>query len=254
MRRIVKSELIKWFSGKMIYISMLITALLVAIDFVATRLLASHKPQTVPGLAEKIQFMSSQEYIVNSMVNLLAGGTVFIIISIITATLVTEDYSRGTLKYSLLATSREKLMMGKIIASGIINFSLIVAALVSSSIIGIIGYDWSQGSYTILQIVMICFLGWLTITGFSLLLMFALGRINKVSGAIGLGIGIFMLTGVMGVVAPESLKGLIIGVNFSEVAALETSTLDQIFISGSMYVLIFSILNVLSFRNKEIIY
>ncbi len=254
MLRIVKSELMKWFSGKMIYISMLVTALVVSIDYLASRLLVTHNPETVPGLAERFQLMSTQEYIVNSIVNMVAGGTIFIIVTIITATLITEDYGRGTLKYSLLATTREKLMLGKIISSGIINFTLITAALISSSTIGVIGYEWKQDSYTILQIILVCFLGWLTIFGFSSLLMFALGGINKVSGAIGLGIGIFMLTGVIGVVAPEALKGLIIGVNFNKVAAMQTATLDQIFFSSSIYVLVFSILNVLNFRNKEIVY
>lgn len=253
MYRVVKSELMKWFSGKMIYISVMVTALLTTADHVATKLLSEYDPQAVPGLIERFEMMSAQEYMTSALVSLISGGAIFIIVTIITAIIITEDYEKGTMKYFLMAVSRKKLMTGKILSMGIINLLLIIAAFISSVIVGVIGYEWQQGSYSILQIISVYFLGWLTLSGFSSLLMFVFNKVNKVTGAIGIGIAIFMILGIVGVVMPESIRGFVISADFHKAADMDPASLRQTFLAGSIYVLIFSLLNLIAFKNKEML-
>ncbi|MCR3956279.1 MAG: ABC transporter permease [Gudongella sp.] len=254
MLRVVKSELLKWFSGKMIYISMIITAFLVMVDYFAARIFMKTSSETIPGLTDRLNALSAQEYMVNSMVNLISGGSIFIIVTIIIATLITEDYGRGTMKYSLLAVSRRSLITGKIASAGILVMMLVLSAAISSGMVGLTAYGWSDSSHSAMEVLTIYALTWLTLYGFSSLLIFAIGRISKLSGAIALGIGIFMATGLVGVFAPESIKRYIIGVDFHRVANLSSVYQARILTNGLIYILLFAVLSIILFRRKEIVY
>lgn len=252
MLRVVRSELIKWFSGKMIYISMIITAFLVMVDYFAAKIYMETSSETIPGLTDRLSALSAQEYMVNSMVNLISGGSIFIIVTIIIANLITEDYGKGTLKYSLLAVSRRSLITGKIVSAGILVLMLVISAAVSSGIVGLAAYGWSDSSHSVMEVLTIHGLTWLTLYGFSSLLIFAVGRITKSSGAIALGIGIFMATGLVGVLGPESIKRYMIGVDFHRVANLSSVYQARIFTNGLVYILLFAVLSIIFFRRKEI--
>ena len=254
MLRVVKSELLKWFSGKMIYISMIITGFLGTVDYFAAKILMKSGPETIPGLADKLNVLSAQEYMVNSMVNLISGGSIFIIVTIMIATLITEDYGRGTMKYSLLAVSRKDLIIGKIVSAGLLIMMLVLSAAASSGVVGMVAYGWDETSHTMMEVVTIFILTWLTLYGFSSLLIFAIGRTTKLSGAIAMGIGIFMTTGLVGGLVPVSIKRFIIGVDFYRVANLSSVYQERILTSGLIYLLLFTVLNIVFFRRKEIMY
>lgn len=254
MFKTIKSELKKYMSGKMLYISIILVIVLSTIDYIATKVFIKYNPEEALELSKRSANISTQEYIVGTLVKLITGGTIFIIVTIIIAILISEDYGKGTLKYSLLATTKFKLIMSKIFTAGIINFLLVSAALISSSIIGIFAYKWDISSYYVFEIIAAYILGWLTLFGFSCLLIFVMINISKISGAIGVGIAIFMIIGVLGVILPQPLKAFIITVNFPEIVNMNLESLRQIFFTDVLYILFFSTLSVIIFRKKELFY
>lgn len=253
MYKIVRSELLKWFSGKMIYLSILATFFITAAEHVVTGILVRTSPESVPGLAETIGKITAQDYILNSIVNLISGGTLFIIITIITATVITDDYGKGTLKYFLLATTRTRLIIGKIITAGIINLVLVAAAFTASAVIGITAYPWLPDGFAVYELIAVYLLGWLTTWGYSSLLMFAIHRFSRISGSIGLGIALFMSLGMLGVILPERFSQYVITAGFYSVAGMTPGSWSQSFLISSAYIAFFSALNVMVFRKKEML-
>ncbi len=254
MNRVIKSELIKYFSGKMIYITTILVFLQSILDYGATKLITLFNPEEVPELAQRFSNMSSQDYLLSSLLGVFTGGSIFIIITIVLANMISEDYGRGTMKYSLLATTREKLILGKIFTVGIINFLFMTATLVGAGAIGFIVFEWDSTSYSIIQILGAYGLGWLTLCGFSCMIVFAISKISKVSGAIGMGIGISMAIGIIGMIIPPSLKPLMISTNFSRVLEMSLGSWTEVLFTGGLYIIVFSILSVIVFRKKEILY
>lgn len=249
MNKIVKSELLKYFSGKMIYICSGILMFLPVLDFIMTKIIGNLKPE----LLENMKDVSTQEYIMNSIIGLFSGGILFIVVTILISSSVSEDYGNGTMKYSLLAVSREKLLLGKIITIGIINFIYIALALLSCSIIGFIAHNWSDNSYSLIQIAGAILLSWITIFGFTCLIIFAVNKISKAGGAIGTGIGIYFFISIIGALIPEEYKGAIITANIYKLVDMNLKSWGEIIITGSIYIIIFGTLSILSFRKKEIL-
>lgn len=254
MNRVIKSELIKCFSGKMLYITTVLVFLQSILDYGATKLITLFNPEHIPELAERFANMSSQDYILSSLLGIFSGGSIFIIISIVLANIISEDYGRGTMKYSLLATTRGKLILGKLATAGIINLLFMLAALVGAGAIGITVFEWDINGYSSLQILVAYGLGWLTLWGFSCLIVFLISKISKASGAIGIGIGVFMAMGIIGLIIPQALKPLVITVNFHRVIDMTLSSWGEVLFTGGIYIIGFSILSILFFRKKEILH
>lgn len=249
MNKIIKSELLKYFSGKMIYICSGILMFLSVLDFIMTKVIGKLKPE----LLANMKVLSTQEYIMNSLIGLFSGGILFIIVTILVSSSISEDYGNGTMKYSLLAVSRVKLLIGKIITIGIINFIYIALSLLSSSIIGFITHKWSDNSYSLIQIAGAFFLCWITLFGFTCLIIFAVNKISKAGGAIGVGIGIYFFISIIGALIPEEYKGAIITANIYKLTDINVKSWGAIIITGLIYIIIFSTLSVFSFRKKEIL-
>ncbi len=253
MSRVIKSELLKYISGKMLYICSGILFFLPIFNYVLTKILIASNPETFSQIIDRFSNLSSQEYILNSLAELFSGGGLFIIVIILASSMITSDYSKGTMKYTLLATSREKLILGKIIASGIINFIYIAAASLSIGIIGIVSYNWGSNSHSIIYILATSLLCWITLMGITCLIMFAINRISSVGGAIGLGFGIYFVIGLLSGLLPESYKVPIISANIYKVLEVKWSSLVEILIVGLAYIIVFSGLSLLAFRKKEIL-
>lgn len=249
MNKIVKSELLKYFSGKMIYICSGILMILPVLDFIMAKILNKVQPE----IAEQLLNLSTQEYMMKSLLGLFSSGSLFIIVTVLISSIISEDYGNGTMKYSLLAVSREKLLIGKIITTGIINFIYIGVSLLSSSIIGFIGYKWSDNSHSLIQILGAALLGWITIFGFTCLVIFAVNKISKAGGAIGTGIGIYFAIAIIGALIPDEYKGAIITANLGKLVDMNLKSWGEIIITGVAYIIIFSTLSMLSFRKKEIL-
>lgn len=249
MNKIIKSELLKYFSGKMIYICSAILMFLPVLDLIMTKVIEKLKPE----LLENMKNLSTQEYMMNSLIGLFTGGILFIIVAVLVSSSISEDYGNGTMKYSLLAVSRVNLLVGKIITIGIINFIYITLALLSSSIIGFIKHDWIDSSYSIIQIAGAFLICWITLCGFTSLIIFAVNKISKAGGAIGVGIGIYFFISIIGALIPVEYKRAIITANIYKLSDINVKSWGEIIITGLIYIIIFSTLSILSFRKKEIL-
>ena len=254
MFKVLKSELLKYLSGMMVYICAAITVFLSLADFAATKLITILSPEAVPHLVEKYATMTTQGYILNSLMSLFGGGSLYIVVAIVAATLISEDYGKGTMKYSLLATSKEKLILGKILTAGVINLIFIGASLIGAASVGFIMFNWGSTGYSVLEIMVAYFLGWLTLTGFSALVIFMINKISKISGAIGVGIGASMVLGMVGALIPNAIKPFVITANFGKVMDMSISSWGEVAFTNIGYILVFSILTLISFRKKEILY
>jgi ABC-type transport system involved in multi-copper enzyme maturation permease subunit len=248
----MKSEMLKLFSGKMLAISMSITFLLAPIGYVATIILMKNRPEDVMELFAAYENMSAQGYMLLSLSNLMSGGTLFIITAITTALLFTGDYSGGTMKYALLSTSRSKLILSKTFASVVISLCIMASIFTSSGIIAATCFSWSAGGYGMASIIGVYLLGALTLLGFSCLLACFFILLRKTSGAIGLGIAVFMVLGLAGILVPESLRSLLITVNFPLIIDMQPSLLWELFLIGSLYSLGFTLIAILVFRRRDI--
>ena len=254
MFKVIKSELIKYFSGLMIYISTAITILLSLLDFIATKLIVTLSPEAVPELVERYANMTSQTYIINSLMSLFSGGAIFIVATIVVATIISEDYGKGTMKYSLLATSRGNLILGKIVTTGVINAIFVGASFVAAVIIGSFTFNWDSAGFTMIEIMVVYFLAWMTMFGFSSIVMFMINKISKISGAIGVGVGVYMVTSIVGALVPESIKPLILTANFGKVMDMTISSWSEVVYTNLGYIIVFSSLVFISFRKKEMLY
>jgi len=254
MFKAMVSELTKCFSGMMIYICTAIAIFLSLVDFIATKLITTLSPEAVPEIVERYANITSQGYILNSLISLFSGGGIFIVATIVVATLISEDYGKGTMKYSLLATSREKLILGKIVTAGVINLMFIGVSFIGAVLIGSFLFNWDSGGYSIMQIIVVYFLGWLTLFGFSSLVIFMTNKISKISGAIGLGIGAYMVMSMVGALVPKAIKPLVLTANFGKVMDMTLSSWSEVAFTNVGYIIVFSILTLISFRKKEILY
>jgi len=254
MFKAMRSELVKGFSGIMIYIFIAITICLSLVDFIATKLIVTLSPEAVPELVERYANMTSQSYILNSLMSLFGGGAIFVVATIVVATMISEDYGKGTMKYSLLATSRENLILSKIATVGIINAIFIGASFVGSITIGSFIFDWDSSGNSIIEIMVVYFLGWLTLFGFSSLVIFMISKVSKVSGAIGIGVGAYMGMSMVGALVPKTIKPFIITANFGKIMDMSLSSWSEVAFTNVGYIIVFSILTLISFRKKEILY
>lgn len=251
MLRVVKSELLKIFSGKMIYICIAILFSLPFIEYISY--LGVHDME--PSLLDAITSLSRQEYITNSIINLVSSMNfaLIFIISILVSSLITEDYGNGTMKYSILAVTKEKLMIGKIITTGIINLIYLLVILASHIIISLLACKWSPEGIAISQIIGAFLLSWITLYGYACLITFALNKISKVSGAIGMGLGIYAIIAMLNGLLSNSYKFLVITGNSYKLMDMTVKSWVEVGLTGLIYIVTFSILSIVIFRKKEIL-
>lgn len=253
MSRVIKSELKRYFSGKMVYICAGLLMLFTLLDYGMAKILIEISPESNPQIEAMFLNLSSQSFVLNELRNLFTGGNGLIMSLILAASLVSGDYGNGTMKYSLLAVSREKLIIGKVITASIINLIYIIAPLVSASIIGIAGYDWATDGYSYIQILGAASLCWVTLVGFTCLIMFAVNAVGKFAGAIGLGIGIYVFISMLSLL-PNKFKSFVISINLYKLADLNLSGSLEVLGIGLLYTVLFAGLLTLVFRRKEMMY
>lgn len=251
MFKIIKSELSKCFYGKMVYICSAIIFLLPILDYAIIKMLLTQELAEQAGVSN----LTTQSFILREFnAQFAAGGTVFIIITILIATLITSDYNNGTMKYSLMAVGRGKLIVGKIITVFTIELLYVSSILISSILIGILGYNWDPSGLNIIQIITVYLLGWLSICSFSMLLMFISNKMNKLIGTIGLSLGIYFTLSALSFVIPEKLKFLSLLESFVIFSSYNFDVnFIKVIINISVYFIVFGFLLVTSFKKKEIL-
>lgn len=248
----VKSEVIKLLAGKMIYICVGLVAILSGMEFFMTKLLKYVEPQQVSDLSEI--YPHAQRYILISLSNLLGGGPLLIMIIIIMASIMTEEYGRGILKYSLMALSRTQLMLSKLFVTGAVCLILVMTAFVTNIIIGYFAFDWAPSSYSFLELFGAYLIGWLVAYGFACVLIFMNQFISKVGVSISLGFVFFIIVGLLSVIIPDSFKAFLITANFVYILDMEKEAFIQLILNGSIYIILFSLLSILHFNKKELLY
>ena len=254
MFKIVKSELMKIFSGKMIYICAVLTMLLTSLNYISVKILLSVNSPEASQIVEEMASITTQDYIMQQLLSLISNGGFSIILIIILTYLITDDYSKGTMKYSLLAINKQELFIGKIIAVAIIELLLTVVGLITSGTIGVIAFSWSVSGLTVIQILQAYLYGWLGFLGFSCLVIFIIQNVSSTGGAIGVGLGIYLSIGIISMLIPQSIKPFIISANAINLIDSSKSLWNEFALTNIAYIIIFGLLSLIIFKRKEIIY
>ncbi|MBQ9983796.1 MAG: ABC transporter permease [Lachnospiraceae bacterium] len=253
MIRVLGCEFRKCTRSIAIYICMLVMLLVPLVEYLF--LVVSSKSS---GLSEAAQQMIDTFLAANGdelfvyLYNLLFnGGCLFVVATVMAAIIVAEDYSRGTMKYVMLLSSRTKLGFGKVgillIIATLLHFvGMIVPVLISKGV-----RDIFYGQYTLEQLVYYVLIGWSTITAFTLLVG-VIGTLTKnVPATIGIGLGIYMLGAGFGMHLPETVQKYLFIMNISKIGSTDIDDMFFAVIVSCVTLVLFSLFLWYDLKKKE---
>lgn len=156
---------------------------------------------------------------------LFNGGCIFVVVTVMAAIIIAEDYARGTMKYVMLLSSRAKLSFGKIGILFVVSTLLHFVGMVIPVFVSISAREIFYGEYTEEQLVYYTLLGWSVITAFTLLVG-VIGTLTKnVPATIGIGLGIYMVGAGFGMHLPEIIQKYLFIMNINKIGTADTDNL-----------------------------
>ncbi len=78
--------------------------------------------------------------------------------------------------------------------------------------------------------------------------------ISKIGVSISVGFVFFIIVGLLSVIIPDSFKAFLITANFVYILDMEKEAFIQLILNGSIYIIVFSLLSILHFNKKELLY
>ncbi|MEG6614080.1 ABC transporter permease [Pseudoclostridium thermosuccinogenes] len=252
MSKVIKSEILKYFSGKFIYVLCIITTALPLLYYGFGYIVARINPEQAEQVLEGVANVSFQEYVFTSLIRFFSSGDIYLMIPILIAIIVTEDYGQGTIKYSLLAVSKEKLIMGKIVVIALVNSLLIACYLVSNIIIGFIGTQGFGNESFLMKTIVVLGIGWITILGYSSVITLVAINTRKVAYAILGGFGVFIFISMLKGLIPETIRYIVISSNIEGLIKMDIQTGVRALCVSIAYSLVFILLSRATFLRKEI--
>ncbi len=245
MLKVIKNEFIKMFNGKKFYILAILVIVSIAIGIVM-------------GKSDVQSHMNAGNFLTSVLLGMVMRPIVPMFMVLVIAETFTEDYSRGTMKFTLMAgVKRSELIFGKMLFIALYAVIFMVVTLVSSYIIGTIAFGTGiNGEFfnNFIFNVKLCSSVILPLISFSIVLSFVALLINNSGAMIGFGIGVSVI-----MVMLDQIKNVMYftfsgGMYGTAFAGKLTSHNILIFtITACIYIAIFSLLDLIIIRKKDIV-
>lgn len=204
MRNVVRMELRRLFMGKALFVCMAILILIPIIELTSVKILMTQ------GTFDAASVTKFQAYTVKEMSfylwrQLFHGGALFIIVSLIVTFILTEDYTNGTMKYSLMAVRRSQLSAGKHVSILIVNGMLILAGFTSAFLVSLVERGWSMSIGSFLDMFGIMILAWFAISAFTGILGIIQLHLSNIAASVAAGLGLYVVAWMIAQIIPDAL-------------------------------------------------
>lgn len=249
MMRVFQSEWYRLVRGKMLPISTGLVALFTALNYLIMRLVIFFDLEGAADLSRELMGATGSEYLATSMVQGLSGGTIYIILSVIVANLMTEELKEGTLKYSLLMRDRIALYSGKLLTLFSLGVLMALVIGLTNLLVATVGFQAVPQGGVIVRWAVEVGAAALTFTGYMALLLLLFSRIKHTGAAIGIGIALYIGMSLFEMLLPGGLSAVL----FTRVTTwLGEGAYGKVFLQAIVYTVGFGLLGLYQFKNKEI--
>ncbi len=252
MLKLIKSELFKMRKRKMIYVMAFIMFIMPIFGHGMSVLIQSFgiEDPTMNIFAD----MTMLDFIQFSSKDVFTGGTALIMVLVIGVNLLCEEYNSGMLKMTVMASSRKKVVISKLITMAVYTLILTLSHLISALIVGSIFY----GNFELSEIMTVVYTygyGILSMLVYGILMMNFGFLFNKGTAAIASGFGLYIVFTVALQITPPNFYWMIpIGHTMLCVSGM----FEQFAIQGLISGLVIGTIGVMMLLNsvvkKELIY
>ena len=252
MTKVIKCEFRKCIKGLAFYICMLIMIIIPLSEFVFMQISSNFGEKTEAAQAMVDAFLNANgdqifRYLYYVLFN---GGSIFVVLTVMAAIIISEDYTRGTMKYVLLLSSRDKLGLGKVGILLIVSTIIHLVGLVVPLIISIISRKTYFGVYSLEQIILYVLIGWSTITAFTILVGIIGCLTKNVPATIGIGLGVYLICAGVGVHLSEKVKKYIFIMNINKIGESSIETIHFALGVSCITLILFMIILFYQIKNK----
>ncbi len=246
---VFKSEWYRLLRGKMLPLSIGLMALLTALNFIIMRLVIYLNLEGAGELSRQMLGTSGTDYLRTSMAQGLSGGTVYIVLSVIVANLMTEELKEGTLKYTLLMRDRVALYGGKLLT--LFSIAVLMASAIGlvNLVVATLGFPAGPEGPVIVNWALEVGMAALAFTGVCALLLLLFTRFEHMGAAIGLGVALYIGMSLFELLLPDSLSLVF----FTRVSTwFGQGAYTEITLQSLAYILCFGAWGTWQFKRKEI--
>jgi ABC-2 type transport system permease protein len=245
MLKVLKNEFIKMLNGRTFYI----LAVLVIFSIVIEMIMMKSSTQSQ---------MNAQNFFEQALFGMAMKPIVPMFMALVVAETFTEDYSHGTMKFSLMTgVKRSELILGKLVFIALYAVIFLVVTFVSSYIIGTITLGTGiKGEFfnNLIFNVKLCSSVILPLISFSIVLSFVALLINNSGAMVGFGIGVAVIMFVLDQIKNVMYFTFSGGMYGTDVARKFTTHNVLIFtLTACIYILIFTLLDLIVIRKKDIL-
>jgi len=245
MLKVLKNEFIKMVNGKKFYILALLVIFSIAIDIV----IAKSDVQT---------HMNAQNFLTSALFGMAMKPFVPMFMVLVIAETFTEDYSHGTMKFSLMTgVKRSELIFGKLIFIALYAVIFMLIVFASSYIVGTIVFGTGiKGEFfnNFIYNAKLCSSVILPLISFSIVLSFVALLMNNSGAMIGFGIGIdliMMMVDRIKNIMYFTFSGGMYSTGF--VGEFTTHNVLMFTITACIYIAVFSLLDLIVISKKDIV-
>lgn len=219
MHKLIQNEIHKLFAQKkMLVFFAILLAMSLMMGFVIYSMQNSPNPETKMNNTP----LSGQLFPIMNLSGLIQMFAIFAIVMI--AEMITEEYTTGTLKLSLLhPVTRGRLITAKVLALWIATIILLIFTLIALYIIGTAFFGWGNQfifldkTYSMGTGFLLTFAAYLLtslpVMSFGLVVLFASLFLNGSGAVIGLGLGFFFAQTITSQISPKIAPYLIASYN-----------------------------------------
>lgn len=227
MTKVIKCEFRKCIKGLSFYICMLIMIIIPLSEFVFMQISSNSGEKTEAAQAMVDSFLKANgdqifKYLYYVLFN---GGSIFVVLTVMAAIIISEDYTRGTMKYVLLLSNRTKLGLGKVSILLIVSTIIHLVGLVVPFGISLVSRKTYFGVYSLEQLIIYVLIGWSTIMAFTILVGIIGCLTKNVPATIGIGLGVYLICAGFGIHLSEKVKKFIFIMNINKIGEASMETL-----------------------------
>ncbi len=245
MLKVLKNEFMKMVNGKRIYILALLVIISIAIDIVM-------------GKVDVQSHVNAQNFLTSALFGMVMRPIVPMFMVLVIAETFTEDYSHGTMKFTLMTgIKRSEMIFGKLLFIALYAVIFVVVAFVSSYIIGTIAFGTGiNGEFfnNFIYNAKLCSSVILPLISFSIVLSFVALLINNSGAMIGFGIGVSVIMVMLDQIKNVmyfTFSGGMYGTYFAR--EFTTHNVLMFTITACIYIALFSLLDLIVIRKKDIV-
>lgn len=191
------------------------------------------------------------DFINSAIIEMSRGGFYIVCMIAVAVTLVTEEYSKGIFKGTIVMQKRINIAVGKLLAAFSVSTIWVLVTWIITAIMGVALYGIPIGNMGSTLIVV---LGSILISfSFAAVYMFIFSFMEKPTAAIGLGFMIYIALSIGTQLIGADYHMFILGGLTSTLNELTASTVAAVYLNAIVYGMVASILFCLSINKKEIL-